>query len=636
MSHTSPTEEQEDAPVWDPVQQIYVGGRVPDTGNVQALIEANAGALPIFGYGSLCWKPGGILADDAVTRRFGQALGYQRCWCQKSTDHRGFPHFPGIVCTILHDDEVDRLLEQSREASTHPSRTEGVLYTVPPNLVLECLEELDFREKGGYAREVIDVVMDDTGETMQAALYRGTPDNPAIWPRVLRDHVYAAAVLSVAVGPSGANTEYLHNLNDFLEHHKESKEVERDETLTLARLVDTYVIAQYQFYFLNGCGSNQHNQLLLQHYQKYLVREEEVHALSEVLVGVPSQSTTSDLPVALYAGGGHSALLTKSGRLLLFGWNEMGQCGSYKMADGLEPFVAWEFPATAQSCALGFGHTLVLDEKGALWALGDNTKGQVCGTLERGAVTTPVLPTALKDVPVVTMAAGLFHSTAVTKEGRVVTWGGNDKNQSTFRWTPLNGSRAIGVACGRKFTIAWLIDGTIWSWGSDNKYGQLGRDGSVAVGEPAMVPLPWSTSDYSIISVQTGWSHVIVHLEDIHTSERIIYGWGRNDKGQLGLGHSDNVHQPTRIIMGTSLDSITCGSEFSVGVSSDGHLFACGWNEHGNLGYATPNTDCSTEWGSLRHARLVQPAGTSSEQVFPICLAAGGSHFLVGRVDSEG
>jgi hypothetical protein len=44
----------------------------------------------------------------------------------------------------------------------------------------------------GYARDIIEVVEGESGKTVQALLYRGTPDNPAFWPRVLRDLPFAA------------------------------------------------------------------------------------------------------------------------------------------------------------------------------------------------------------------------------------------------------------------------------------------------------------------------------------------------------------------------------------------------------------------------------------------------------------
>ena len=76
------------------------------------------------------------------------------------------PSYPGLVCTLLSDQEV-RDIRQQHYAQLHsneteeeaddtnmlheedkPSLTEGMIFTVPPPLVDECLAELDFREKG--------------------------------------------------------------------------------------------------------------------------------------------------------------------------------------------------------------------------------------------------------------------------------------------------------------------------------------------------------------------------------------------------------------------------------------------------------------------------------------------------------
>ena len=250
-------------PVWDPIQQIYLGDKAASSREndvaMQSMIQENQGSLPIFGYGSLCWKPGGLLAHPKVMHKVVQAVGYRRCWAQKSADHRGVPRFPGIVCTLLRDDEVTTLRspppqlssriiiddpqneeeeqqQEQQQGGTTPSFTDGVLYIVPPELVEECLADLDFREKGGYARDIIEVLVPtETQETkqvdkaattttttmtlplsssssssfrtMHALLYRGTPDNPAMWPRALRDLPYAAAVISVAIGPSVRKNE---------------------------------------------------------------------------------------------------------------------------------------------------------------------------------------------------------------------------------------------------------------------------------------------------------------------------------------------------------------------------------------------------------------------------------------------
>lgn len=41
------------------------------------------------------------------------------------------------------------------------------------------------------------MVEDETGETVKALLYRGTPDNPAFWRRALLDLPFAAGMMIV-------------------------------------------------------------------------------------------------------------------------------------------------------------------------------------------------------------------------------------------------------------------------------------------------------------------------------------------------------------------------------------------------------------------------------------------------------
>jgi cation transport regulator ChaC len=144
-------------PLWCEERQIYIGGIVPEYAQVASFLEQNGGYLRLFGYGSLCWNPGegAALSKPGVKSTLGRAKGYRRCWAQRSTDHRGTPRFPGIVCTILRDEEVlaVRRLHNNGEGEFNGSPkaltlTEGVLYTVPPELAQECLAELDFREKG--------------------------------------------------------------------------------------------------------------------------------------------------------------------------------------------------------------------------------------------------------------------------------------------------------------------------------------------------------------------------------------------------------------------------------------------------------------------------------------------------------
>lgn len=225
--------EQETIIMWDAQSQTYLSGIVPShhdsSSDIDTLLSLNGdGKLKIFGYGSLCWhagSEGGVLSladreeeeeyyeehehhliQDNVTSTTspsisttkrkgrvstspGMAIGYQRCWSQRSADHRGTPQFNGIVCTLLSDEEVGRLQydeeeiimkQEQHQQQPNPlhllqpnstsssgtsskrrkeaSMTEGLIYTIDEDLVHECLAELDFREKGVSHHYLSDVI----------------------------------------------------------------------------------------------------------------------------------------------------------------------------------------------------------------------------------------------------------------------------------------------------------------------------------------------------------------------------------------------------------------------------------------------------------------------------------------------
>ncbi len=586
-------------PRWDPILQIYVGGIVPENAQVQALIENNNGYLRLFGYGSLCWNPGtGALSKPGVVGRLGRARGYKRCWAQKSTDHRGCPQFPGIVCTLLEDKEVAEihcLADDTTDLSaSEPTMTEGVIYLIPPEWVEECLEELDFREKGGYARDVIDVVEDETGDTYQALLYRGTPDNPAFWSRALLDLPMAAAVMSVSEGPSGKNDVYLNSLDRFLSD-THTIEAENDDTTSLANMVK-YFQTQSQVYFLFGSGSNQHNQLLLHRPNNAALlknNKEDAHEQKEIILCAPiSRNRLDDKPQKLFAGGGHSGLLSESGKLYLWGWNGDSQCGNGPLTrekkDPLE--IVQPLPdLMVETAALGFSHTLVIEKATrTVYAFGNNERGQVTGIPSVSAsptVSIPQTPDFLKDIHATAVAAGLFHSAVLTDTGELITFGSGQFGQALStaeigdRWKPDDGSRLVRVACGRRHTVVADEHGRIWTFG-ENKYGQLGRsiEGNKFDATPTLVEgIPFFSKGANV-QVDCGWSHTVVHATTT-SGERLVFGWGRNDKGQLGLGNRDNVVSPVALFMEREISMVACGSECTMVVDSEGRIFGCGWNE---------------------------------------------------------
>jgi alpha-tubulin suppressor-like RCC1 family protein/cation transport regulator ChaC len=717
-------------PVWCPEQQIYIGGVVPRTESspdLESLLEQNKdGSLLIFGYGSLCWHPGtGILAHPNVTTSLGRAVGWKRCWAQKSADHRGNPRFNGIVCTLLSDEEVRSLKEHnankdvtSIDPNHKSSLTEGLVYKVPKELVEECLVELDFREKGGYSRDVIDVILDQaqgsttyesiSTTTSKALLYRGTPDNPAFWKRALLDLNFAAGIMATSTGPSGPNDVYLFQLDTFLSQSSQQLHIsDSDHSGDL----DTKALAEKTrqlqssaiLYYLQGCGSNQHNQLLQSSSTPTISKDEDVPHVEDLILAVPQHERKNEDPQSagripenvliqsVHAGGGHSAIINQEGTCYLWGWNEQGQLGrpapeiSIDTAASPLPLIPLlslankggncdsdRIPLFVDQISLGHAHTLLVEKgTGVVFAFGDNSRGQVTSAQNGGVVEKSVfVPTttdALQGIACSHVAAGVFHSAVIAREnGKVILFGA--KQQPKQPWGPSDGSRFVDVKCGQKHTLLLDDRGRVWTIGqhNGNKHGQLGTgesvEGDSQVQVPQLVSGPLGETNIRCVAIDCGWSHNAALIETINERTRStkLYVWGRNDKGQLGLGDRNSRSVPTEVASlpnipdrNPIIESVHCGSESTLVVVSFSQagkstkLYASGWNEHGNLGlgFSDDSSDHDDvlqfrKIPSVSTRRVVNPDiigrssnkpndGTAAETQRTVSVAAGGAHVLV-------
>lgn len=172
----------------------------------------------------------------------------------------------------------------------------------------------------------------------------------------------------------------------------------------------------------------------------------------------------------------------------------------------------------------------------------------------------------------------------------------------------------------------------------NNDFGQLGLNHTDPVQSPIFFELK---TKQQIKEISTGSDFVFAI-----TVKQEVFGWGGNLKGQLGLGHMDNVLSPTRIrsltptVVGTSigagdvvtqsllgsnefLNKIVCGALHTLALTNNGRVFACGFGETYALGNNSPKTTPNFE----------EVAFFKDQSLRPVRIAAGTSHSgcLVGN-----
>ena len=183
------------------------------------------------------------------------------------------------------------------------------------------------------------------------------------------------------------------------------------------------------------------------------------------------------------------------------------------------------------------------------------------------AVGTNGVPTAyLSNISQI--AAGYDHMVALDKEGRVWTWGRNNFGQLGYDTGAVSYSALarkvtiqengedvdiMAVAAGEYHTLALTNGGEVWAWGY-NHYGQLGRE---------TLPTKWADFNSTPVKVlgDRGEGHignVVMISAGGDTSAALkgdgtVWTWGRNDFGQMGIGTNEKpIGAPTQVLKGNA------------------------------------------------------------------------------------
>ncbi|KAF1334094.1 Regulator of chromosome condensation, partial [Globisporangium splendens] len=162
-------------------------------------------------------------------------------------------------------------------------------------------------------------------------------------------------------------------------------------------------------------------------------------------------------------------------------------------------------------------------------------------------------------------------------------------------------ARVRRVACGWSHTVAIYRDlgakseesqqeDVIVTWGA-HEHHQLGRavESRQQAFTPTPIEFPVVHGKLRVHSIACGWKHSLLATE---VGE--VYAWGSGRNGELGLGDALLTAQHPTLVNAfrnedaekgaTKIKRVLCGWQHSVFHASNGEVFACGSNRHGQLG----------------------------------------------------
>jgi len=285
---------------------------------------------------------------------------------------------------------------------------------------------------------------------------------------------------------------------------------------------------------------------------------------------------------AITAGGAHSCALSTVGGVKCWGFNGYGQLGDGSTTNRLTPVDVSGLASGVTAILAGDGYTCALTTVGAVKCWGDNGYGQ----LGDGSNTNRLTPVDVSGLAsgVTAMAAGIFHTCALTTAGGVKCWGWNGYGQlgdgsTTNRLTPVDvsglASGVAAMAAGQHHTCALTPGGGVKCWGR-NIYGQLG-DGSTT---NRLTPVAVSGLTSGVAAMAAGTNHTCA----LSTAGGVKC-WGNNRIGQFGDGSTTNRLAPVDVSgLASGVTAIAAGGSHTCTLTAGGGVKCSGNNGNGRLG----------------------------------------------------
>ena len=364
-------------------------------------------------------------------------------------------------------------------------------------------------------------------------------------------------------------------------------------------------------------GTNSNGRLLLPNTNENIIWEPTKVVEQEALSSSSSSSSGGGI-ASVTCGPTDTAVVLNNGVVWVAGTNKSGQLGlghtnpvpTLTQIPNLPP---------AEKVSLGSSNAAVITKEGDLYTFGFGgslVAGMGClGHGDGESYLEPKLVESLvedgcyaKDV-----VMGESHMTVLTREGEVLTTGASSYGRLGNGETSVDQLflepveillKADQIAGGKSFTLA-LLDGVVYGWGRNHK-GQLGTGFGMAVDMYSMEQVPY------LLDADELLNRTVTKIAAGHSHAACI-----TDGGELFTWGSSLFLEPVRVpeVLHTKIIDVECGNDYTMALSEDHQIYIWGVGKTGALGLG-PNTK------NLNQAQLLH----SLTDYHVVSMSAGWSH----------